>query len=406
MRPSLPDLVNPALVGAALTEAGVRCAADGSLHLDRAWPFGDAGLSAVYTDAGGRWSVHAKSGRPSRAARAALRRGDAVALPALGAWAHRLADDPELPQLAEALDPERAAARLGGWLPGDARHCEPRVITYKPRRRCLVAYCNGALLVKMFRPGHAAGVANLYARVARTPQRGPLRIALPDGSCEAWAALLWRPAPGELLTARLGKPDAERYAEDVGRGLARLQDCGVVWEQRHDAAAELATLERWAGAATAAFPEPAAEIERSLRELATRAPQAGSEPLVPAHRDFHDGQVLVAADRISLLDLDTACSAPPELDAANFLAHIVLRRLERSASGWERMAAAFLAGHAAEAGKTALDPERLHWYEASALLRLACVYAFRPRWGELSTALVREAALRLGLVTKNRRQSR
>ena len=118
---------------------------------------------------------------------------------------------------------------------------------------------------------------------------------------------------------------------------------------------------------------------------------------MPAHRDFHDGQVLIAEERMSLLDLDTACNAPPELDAANFLAHVALRQHEGSACGWGRIGTAFLAGHAAEAGCAALDPRRLHWYEASALLRLACVYAFRPRWGDLSSVLVREAGLRLGL---------
>jgi aminoglycoside phosphotransferase (APT) family kinase protein len=130
------------------------------------------------------------------------------------------------------------------------------------------------------------------------------------------------------------------------------------------------------------------DVEDRVRVLATRA-----EPgkLRPAHRDFYDKQVLVEGDRVTFLDLDTACLAEPELDAGNFLAHLRLRSLQRSDEKIRELAGPFLEAYARRRGR--LDPRRLHWYEAGSLLRLSCVYSFRPRCRSLSVLLLKEARI-------------
>ena len=69
------------------------------------------------------------------------------------------------------------------------------------------------------------------------------------------------------------------------------------------------------------------ELRQRLEEAAALIPHA---ELVTAHRDLHDGQWLLGRDRPCLLDFDLLCRAEPELDSANFLAHLFLRQLQHS----------------------------------------------------------------------------
>ncbi len=104
------------------------------------------------------------------------------------------------------------------------------------------------------------------------------------------------------------------------------------------------------------------------------------------HRDLHDKQVLIdTRGRPGLLDLDTAARGEPALDLANMLAHLELRAMQgrctRDAS--TAAAEAFVAGYAPPAAVLARIPA----FRAAALLRLACVYAYRPPWRHLARAL-------------------
>jgi hypothetical protein len=95
-----------------------------------------------------------------------------------------------------------------------------------------------------------------------------------------------------------------------------------------------------------------------------------------------------------LLDLDTAAS-DGEIDVANFCAHLVLRALQSPSSAWDPI----LLGEAfVEAYRTrrAIARPLLDWYRGSALLRLACLYALRPRWRALAPQLAAASRRALG----------
>ncbi len=105
------------------------------------------------------------------------------------------------------------------------------------------------------------------------------------------------------------------------------------------------------------------------------------------HRDLHDKQILVDDDGVvGLLDLDTLAIGDPALDVANLLAHLELRVLQGQGSldGARVAADAFLEGY-----RPAPElMERVVTYVATSRLRLACVYAFRPRWADLAGRLL------------------
>ncbi len=93
------------------------------------------------------------------------------------------------------------------------------------------------------------------------------------------------------------------------------------------------------------------------------------------------------------MDLDTLALGDPELDVANLATHLTLRSLQGLCSLADAIR---LQRELLSAYGDALDEERLLAYGAAAQLRLACVYAFRPRWRHLSAALAALAASTAG----------
>ena len=111
-----------------------------------------------------------------------------------------------------------------------------------------------------------------------------------------------------------------------------------------------------------------------------------------AHRDLHDGQLIVAGEDISLLDFDLICRADMALDAANLLAHMKLRTLQGRHHGgdsaYSDCSEAFLSGLVRHP-ETGFE-SRLHFYQATTFYRLALLYALRPRWSHLAEPLIAE----------------
>ncbi len=122
-------------------------------------------------------------------------------------------------------------------------------------------------------------------------------------------------------------------------------------------------------------------------------PRRGGSQHVVLHRDFHDKQVFVPADGPpGLLDFDTLGVGEAALDVANMLVHLELRGLQgllgKDAAGGA--ARAFAHGYRPAPGVR----DRLPAYVNATRLRLACLYALRPRWAGLPAALLERTEVR------------
>jgi Ser/Thr protein kinase RdoA (MazF antagonist) len=183
--------------------------------------------------------------------------------------------------------------------------------------------------------------------------------------------------------------------------LRRLHDLeGLDGEdRRHTAATEAADLASRTDRICTIFPHGASllsEVRDSLGARAASGLESATARLV--HRDFYDKQVLYTAGRTTLLDLDNLASGDPAQDVGNFLAHLELRRLQHSElePGLARAADAFLDAYGN------VDPdfrERVGWWQAATLLRLAGLYALRPRWHHLTLDLAKLARQHLDAAT-------
>jgi hypothetical protein len=282
----------------------------------------------------------------------------------------RAGDDQRL-----VLQPDGADRKLAGLaaLVGDGA----QLLAHRPGRRAVVRLASGRY-VKVVRPGRAglmAGrhetLAELVAGLADVPEVlgvGDDRVELaavsgvPPLSLAACAPVAWR--------------EAWRQVSAV---LVRMAGADPDGLPVHDAAAEVEVTLSWVARAVAAGRLPERVVDPRLASLLEGAPTV----LGAAHRDLHDGQLLVADGRLGLLDPDTLAAAEPALDLANLLVHLQLR-VDQGLLGSEpaREATAILWGAVERLPPGTND--RVAAYARATRLRLAAVYSLRPRWHELA----------------------
>jgi hypothetical protein len=152
---------------------------------------------------------------------------------------------------------------------------------------------------------------------------------------------------------------------------------------------EVRTLRAWVEKA-AAFDvlSETDELRRVTERVAGGLLEGLPDPLVVSHRDLHDKQLLADGDDLGLLDFDTVSLAEPALDLANLAVHARLR----AAQGWWSQDRAEVVGGAVHraARDLGVAPHRVSAYAAATRLRLACVYAFRPRYRDLAAEWARK----------------
>lgn len=326
--------------------------ADGRpLRVRRAWPADSARLVLELEDEHGR-----------------VRAGEAT-LTAGRPWAVRVlahGEDPRLPGLA-------AAAAAGG-----------RVVVHRHRRRAVVGTPDR--FVKFLARGRAARVAELSDRLQGLGTAAG--FAVPAVLARAEDRVEFSVLPGRSLheLGATGRTDACRAAwAEWARCWPALATAAPGPEPlpAHTAEDEARTLARWAGHLEA-FPglltaPPGAVAARARRigaELS--ALPADRRGRVVLHRDLHDKQLLFDGARLGLLDFDTAALGEPELDLANLSVHLELRAAQGLLDPAPR--AAGQDAVTAVARSLGADPARLAVHAEATRLRLACVYAFRPRW--------------------------
>jgi aminoglycoside phosphotransferase (APT) family kinase protein len=313
---------------------------------------------------------------------AAGRTFGAVTVTPDGASARLLDADPELPALAEALDPDRMAARFAGALAGVER-CEPAPVRYKPGTRCVLRYrlrtAAGPLELygKLLTHGldeQLATIAELLAAGARDPAMpGVLPVTV------AWAdlGLLAQPAVEDAaeLNERAFDPAVpggrrERWLAGAGRCLAALHGCPLPAAPLRRHADDLDELRGYLGPLQQADPALADRYQTVLAALEQPGPDA-EEPPGGTHGAFRTDQFLIERERLVLIDLDTACRAEPARDLGNLLAYLDWKAIRRPATAAlvAQAGEVFLAGYAQ--GREPPAERRLARHRAASLLKIA-----------------------------------
>ncbi|MEY2477766.1 MAG: hypothetical protein QOG87_3081 [Actinomycetota bacterium] len=285
-------------------------------------------------------------------------------------------DDPGLPGLAEAADPDAVALLLDGAV--DVRQCSVTPVRYVPGQRAVLRYDVDTpsgpvvLYAKVVRAGVTA-LATAFTELHRRARSGfgPFvpdptvvhegieLLVLPAVEGRSLHALAFDPALSPLQRA-----DAFRA---TGRAVARLH-AGPPPATTVTSADDVSALDRSVDALRAIDPALAERWDGVLAELASM--EVAPAPVVPSHGALRTDQIVMAPDGPALLDLDGYCAAPAACDLGNLLAYLRWRAMRRpddaemAALGREAM----LTGYEELAPAPHIDVAR---YEGLSLLKIA-----------------------------------
>ena len=306
------------------------------------------------------------------------------------------------------LQPDGADARLAA-LPQVLARPDARLVAHRPGRRAVVHLAGeDPHFVKVVRTSAGPGLAERGQLVGRLIGDSVLVPRLRQDSDPGRGLLGWTTVPGRTLhdLAASGNwtEDAALTAwTQAGQAVSHLHDARTRLPQdteqgRWTTQDELQAIDNWCTPAVRYGLLDQALVRSARARVEDLLVATTVEPVLGLlHRDLHDKQVLWADGRVGMIDVDTLTVGERALDLANVLVHLELRRAQGLlGDDLARAAAAgFRAGVATRTGPD-LDVEamwsRVGAWALATRLRLAGVYAFRPRWRGVARAFVEQAA--------------
>ena len=161
---------------------------------------------------------------------------------------------------------------------------------------------------------------------------------------------------------------------------------------RHGPEQELDAIADWLHPAVAHGLLDADLVARAGARVTAELRTEGDDPVLGVlHRDLHDKQLLLDdAGTVGMIDVDTLAVGERALDVANLLVHLELRQAQGLLA--PELAQAARAGFRSGLGTAVLPVSRVGAYTRATRLRLAGVYAFRPRWRAVAQQLLRQVA--------------
>ena len=310
--------------------------------------------------------------------------------------------DPKLPHLPEATDLDEATKEFArSRLIGDRGAPSIKavdVLRYVSGRRCQIRYHfrgregSGALLGKTFRDDRGRSLSRVMNQVAdlfHSHANAELSAPRSPGYLPEWKMVVQQDVKGTTMNrlARSGTLEEEQLTT-AGQCLAVLHNSSLQLSGQHSIEQELELL-----GSTHARLQRAGYSSQTREDLLKQLVQFGQSlkvtRLCPVHRDFYDKQLLIRESRLFLIDLDTATFGCPEIDVANFVAHLRLRALQQvglPCRNWERL---FL--HSYSRSASTPNPVRFRFFLAATFFRLGCRYRLRFQGRQLAVKLFRLA---------------
>ncbi len=287
--------------------------------------------------------------------------GDVVRLDSdhgqLVAWQHPM--DPVLPGLPLAASPAAVAATWGEG----AELISLETISYRPLRRAVLAadFSDGRrIYLKVLRKDRAADLVARHRMLLEAGVPAPVTVGDPVSDVVA-------------LRKGEGVPLAEHFLAD-GAAAVRPADFIELLDALPEEVLTLPSRDAWtdrlpsyATAAVSALPVCERRIRRLEDEVLAGLQVTDRGPVVPAHGDFYEANLLLTGPQIScLLDVDSLGPGHRVDDLACFLGHLAVLpavdfRYIHAPAAFDRFARAFAEG---------VDPEALRIRAASVTLSL------------------------------------
>jgi len=296
---------------------------------------------------------------------------------------HRLYDDdPKLPWLAGASDPQVMREHFSALLGTRVEDCAITPVRYRPGVRCVFRYDlrTTANQPTLFGKLIGQGAEDSMATIAALHNA---RAAFPDMP-QVLPPLAYWPELHMLVQAEVAggaelndlafdpAEDAatrEHWLHDAGARLAGLHGCNVAGPTR-TMADDLGELHEYIAPIAAVDPALAERYAAAVERL-TGASLNGEPALVASHGAFRTDQFMIENGKLVMIDLDGFCWANPARDLGNFMAYLRWKAIRKpnDAAFIKRVGLLFLDGYRA-AGQL-IDQDWLARYTADSLLKVA-----------------------------------
>ena len=257
-------------------------------------------------------------------------------------------EDPELPTLSLALDPDLAQRQFKRRLPrlaGDQGlvYLEAiRVTRHKPGRRCVLEYdvrverpdapaksltLIGKIRARRFGKADHRLLDNIWGAGFRSDSPDGVSVPEPISVVPRFHMWLQRKVPGEISTSRLLEPEGVALAARIAEAVHKLHRAGVRTERRHAMRDELRILREHLPLVARDRPDWQPRLRGILEACDGLGATVSEPPTCGIHRDFYSAQVIVEQGRIWLLDFDLYCRGDAALDIGNFVGHLTEQSL-------------------------------------------------------------------------------
>ena len=321
-------------------------------------------------------------------------------------------EDNLLKKLPDAVNSEKIRKKLREKAPDEYKLADKitlkkiKILSYKPEYRCQLEYT-----IKTGMPGETQ--LKLFAKVLRksgessrlcdavtyfmsflSESRGDIFQAhlKPFLISEINAVFLPHIAGKGFNEILRDKAPDTRVVENIAEGLSVFHGSPYNPSRTHFWEDEIRIMTQWTSQAVQLFPVIADDASRLLEQIIQKGNAIKDRVKAPVHRDFYDKQIMVFGDKVTFIDFDSLVLGDPAIDVGNFIAHLKLRGIQSKGnpehfSGIKRRFTNTYLKHAQMDSQ-----ESIILYTSAALLRLACVYLFRPGGWRLFFPLIREAA--------------
>lgn len=256
-----------------------------------------------------------------------------------------IAADPEMPFLAQALDPAAVQRQF-------TRHLTPtgngktrfflhsiRVNRYKPGRRCLIEYAvfdeitgqSITLVGKAHRKNVDWATYELQRCMwnAGFGENSPdgVRIPEPVGTIPETHMWLQRQVIGRAATQAVAEPGAEFLARRIAGAFIKLHSARMPTSRKHGMVEELQILHKRMRQVALAYPQWSRRLQRVMEACDQLGKSIPEPELAGIQRDAYADHVIVDGEQLYLLDFDLFCTGDRGLDIGNFNAHLIEQAL-------------------------------------------------------------------------------
>lgn len=256
-----------------------------------------------------------------------------------------------------------------------------RLVSYRAGRRFVMRLQSkredsAGVFVKGFRrpPSlNATRRASELAELLTVQSDGWIRVpsllgVIPEAHLQVYSEI-W-PRPTQTHYSSIDVSSAARVASLI-HALPPGDDC------IHSSEDERNTIERWLQVFPIFRSDRYFLLKEILSSLRTNQPPFSMDSAAVIHRDFYHAQLLRNNDAIWLTDWDTLCQGHPEVDIATYVAHAILDAMVAGSpiQDWKCRLQQFLKEY--RASGALVDLNRLGWYLACALTRMAAMFSAR-----------------------------